>query len=836
MEPIVVSPATIRRTIFGFATLLLVAGASAIFMRAQSAAAPATGAPGALADGSTLLANGWRVAPAGRHVKVGTLPLNIVVSPDGRYAVVSNNGVTRPSFSVIDIASWTIKSSTLTDAAWLGLVFSPDGTRLYSSGAALNTVQEYAFVDGVITRARTFALPPATGESFAGGLAISRDGRTLYATRLFAMTLSSIDVATGTVTRTVQLPAEPYTALASPDGRYVYVSLWGGATVQIYTADSLLLVTDLPTGDHPNSMALSNDGQRLFVACGNSASVWVFDTFSYWAMEQISTSLYPEAPATSTPNSVSVSPDGRTLVVANADTNSVAVVDVSNPARSFVDGFIPTGWYPTGATFTRDGRQILVLAGKGLTPAANPLTGGMETRLLGVASTIPTPDRTTLLEHTRKVLSVTPYTDSLRLTPIGVPIGSPIPRAVGGASPIKHVFYVIRENRTYDQVLGDLTAGNGDPRLALFGRDVTPNAHALAQSFVLFDNFYVDADVSYNGHSYSTAAYATDFVEKIWQTSIAGRGGLYLGEGGWFMRNPFGNIAAPSLGYIWDYATRAGVSVRSYGEFVVHTSRSAAGDVVAAESVPGLRGLVAPSYAGWDLDIPDVRRADNWLAEFRQYETNGNLPQLSIIRLPNDHTAGTRAGSPTPRAMVADNDLALGRVVEAISNSVYWRDSAIFILEDDAQSGPDHVDSHRSILLAAGPFVKRGYADHTFYTTSGVLRTIELILGLPPMSQYDAAATSMYNAFTGTPNVAPFRHVDPTVSLTERNLPSSYGSPQSLAMDFSMEDRAPEALLNEILWRSIRGARSQVPPPRRSLFVTPASRSAGDDDDEREKR
>jgi phosphoesterase family protein len=318
----------------------------------------------------------------------------------------------------------------------------------------------------------------------------------------------------------------------------------------------------------------------------------------------------------------------------------------------------------------------------------------------------------------------------------------------------------------------------------------------------------------------------------MWQTTMMGRGGLYLAEGGGFMRNPFGNISAPSQGYIWDYARRANVDVRSYGEFVVHTSRSASGDVVAAEAVPGLHGRVAPSYAGWDLDITDAKRYDSWLAEFRQFEANRNLPQLSIIRLPNDHTAGTRAGAPTPRAMLADNDLALGRMIETISNSVYWADSAVFIVEDDAQSGPDHVDSHRSILLAAGPFLKRGSVDHTFYTTSGVLRTIELILGLPPMSQYDAAATSMYNAFTGAPNTGRYTHLDPAVPLTERNSPSSFGSGLSAAMDFSVEDRAPEALLNEILWKSIRGATARMPPPRRSLFVSPASRLADADDDE----
>jgi len=834
MVQIVVPPATIRRSIPGLLALLLIAG-TAIFMRAQTVAPPASGVPGALADGSTLLANGWRVSPAGRHVAVGALPLNLVISPDGRYAVVTNDGVNRPSLTVIDIASWMVKSTTQIDAAWLGLVFSPDGTHLYSAGAAQNNVQEYTFADGVITRARTFALPPVAGESFAGGLTISQDGRTLFVTRLFAMTLSAIDVASGAVTKTAQLSSEPYTVVASADGRYVYVSLWGGAAVDVFFADSLLLVTEMYTAEHPNAMALSADGRRLFVACGNSASVWVFDTFSLGAIEQISTSLYPDAPLTSTPNSVSLSPDGRTLLVANADVNAAVVIDVGNSGRSFVDGFIPTGWYPTGAVFTRDGRNIIILDGKGLRPSANPGSGGMETRLLGDASLVPTPDRTTLGDYTRKVYAMTPYSDAGRLTAVGVPIGSPIPQSVGGVSPIKHVFYVIRENRTYDQVLGDLTTGNGDSRLTLFGRDVTPNAHQIAQSFVLFDNFYVDADVSYNGHTFSTAAYSTDFVEKIWQTVAAGRGGLALGEGGGFMRNAFGNISAPALGYIWDYARRANVSVRSYGEFVQHLSRNTNGDVLAAEAVPGLRGLVAPTYAGWDLDITDAKRIDNWLVEFRQFEADGNLPALSIIRLPNDHTAGTRVGSPTPRAMVADNDLALGRLIETVSNSVYWRDSLVLVVEDDAQSGPDHVDSHRSVLLAAGPFVKRGFVDHAFYTTSGVLRTIELILGLPPMSQYDAAATSLYNAFTGTPNATAFRHVDPTVSLTEHNLPTSYGAVQSLAMDFSTEDRAPEALLNEILWRSIRGANTPMPPPRRSIFSRPSSTAAADDDDEHEQ-
>ena len=467
---------------------------------------------------------------------------------------------------------------------------------------------------------------------------MSRDGRTLYATRVFAMTLSSIDVASGQVTKTIALPAEPYTCIIAPDGRTVYVSLWGGRQVRGYSADSLTETMVFRTGEHPSAMAISADGRRLFVASANSGVVNVLDTFSGEPLEEISTTLYPNAPRTSTPNALALSPDGNKLLVAASDLNAVAVVDISNPARSFVDGFIPTAWYPTGVAFSRDGKQILILSGKGMTPAANPLTGGSERRLVGLLSMVPTPDRVTLADMNRRVMSLTPYSDTIRLRPSNIPIGSPIPQVVGGSSPFKHVIYVIRENRTYDQILGDLPEGNGDPKLAIFGKEITPNAHALAQNFVVFDNFYVDADVSFDGHAFSTAAYATDVVQKLWQTLYANRGGLYLGEGGGFLRNAFGNLSTAENGYIWDFATRAGLSVRSYGEFVDHQAKTSAGDVLAVASVPGLRGLVAPTFAGFDLDISDNKRIDNWQSEFSDYVKNGNLPQLSVVHLPNDHT------------------------------------------------------------------------------------------------------------------------------------------------------------------------------------------------------
>jgi len=773
-----------------------------------------------MGDGTTMLPNGWRIQPAGKHVRVGDMPLNLVQTPDSKYLVVTSNGLARPSFSIIDIASWAVKSTMQLDNAWYGLVWHPDGARLYSAGAGQNNVQEFNYANGAITRARTFALPAVTGQSFAGGLAVTPDGTTLYVTRVFAQTVSAIDLTSGQVTKTIALPAEPYTNVVSADGKMLYVSLWGGAKVQAYMLPSMILIEEFNTGEHPNAMVLSRDGKRLFVACGNSASVWVFDTFSGEAIEQISMSLTPAAPTTATPNSLALSPDGQTLLVSTADNNAIAVVDVSNGSRSFVNGFVPTGWYPTGAIFSYDSKQIFMLSAKGLISAAKPTDDDGSVRLQGAVSMLPVPDRVTLADYTRRVLAVTPYNDAIKMNPT-VPVGSPIPRQVGRSSPIKHVFYIIRENRTYDSILGDMKQGNGDPTLNLFGAAITPNAHALASQFVLFDNFYVDADVSYDGHAFSTAAYATDVIQKLWQTYYANRGGMYLSEGSGFMRNAFGNLTAPQSGYIWDYAARAGVSVRSYGEFVENRSKSASGDVLAVESVPGLKNLVAPTFAGFDLTITDQKRVDTWLQEFNGFVQSGNLPQLSILHLGNDHTLGTTPGAPTPRAMIADNDLALGRVVEAISNSSYWKDSAIFIVEDDAQSGPDHVDSHRSVALVASPFAKRAFVDHSFYSTSGMLRSMELILGLPPMSTYDAAATPMFNAFQSTPDLSVYRRLTPNVALDEKNPASATGAMASQAMNFSDADLTPEEGLNEIIWHSIMGPDVPMPPPKRSVFVRP---------------
>ncbi len=792
--------------------------------------------PGPSGQGVTLLPNGWRIAPAGRHLDVGDLPLAMALHPDGQHLVVTNNGWSKPSLRVVDLERGEVIQKMPLDHAWLGLVWHPDGRRVFSSGAADNSIREVEWKGGKLVPGRTFTLAPPqqkTGPGrlenpgFVGGLALSPDGRTLYAAIVYGESVAAVDVETGRVLARATLPAEAYATLVSPDGRTVFVSVWGASRVTLFESLTLRPLGEIVVGEHPNAMAVSRDGARLFVACANTNAVWVVDLASRKAVEQVGVALGPDAPPGSTPDALALSSDGGTLLVANADNNTVAVVDVRRPGSSRPLGFIPTGWYPTGVAFDASGRNVLVLSGKGLAPAANPrgpqpvsvTADAQEIKglLNGALSVLPRPDEAALAAMTDRVYSLSAASAGGRRPLAERPEGSPIPGAGGGTSPIQHVFYVIRENRTYDQVLGDMPKGNGDPNLVLFGEEVTPNAHAIASEFLLFDNFYVDSEVSHDGHSYSTAAYATDANEKLWPTEYGGRGGLYLAEGGYRMRNAYGNLTAPARGYLWDFAARAGVSVRSYGEFATWDARR--GPVRA--SVPGLEGKVHPSFAPFDLEVPDNERVDAWLEEFRRFEKEGGLPRLNIFHLGGDHTEGTKPGALTPRAMVAENDVALGRLIEAVSRSRFWPESAIFILEDDAQNGPDHVDAHRSVLLVASPWARRGAVDSTLYTTSGVLRTIEILLGLPPMSQYDAAATPLFAAFGTKPDPTPYSVRPARVDIRETNREDAPGAEASLRMNLAKPDLAPEIELNEILWKSVRGRDAVMPPPIRAAFVRP---------------
>jgi hypothetical protein len=381
------------------------------------------------------------------------------------------------------------------------------------------------------------------------------------------------------------------------------------------------------------------------------------------------------------------------------------------------------------------------------------------------------------------------------------------------------VIFIVKENRTYDQVLGDLARGNGDPALCLFPDSVTPNHHALAEEFVLLDNFYVESEVSADGHEWTFAAYASDFVEKTWP--------LGYGHSKKFPYPAEGNfpIATPAGGYLWDRAAEAGLTYRSYGEFTEDGPTPAE---PAVASVPGLVGHIDPWYRGFDMNYPDAKRADRFIAELRRFEKEGAMPRLQIVRLPNDHTSGASPGKPTPIAYLGDNELALGRVIEAISHSKFWPKTAVFIVEDDAQNGPDHVDAHRTIAFAISPYVKRHSVDSTLYSTSSMLRTMELILGMKPMSQFDAAAMPMFAAFQAKPNLAPYTARPVTVDLTQKNGATAWGAEEAKTMNLAKEDAVDDLLLNEMIWRSVRG--EPMPAPRRAAFVF--TRGDGDDDDD----
>ena len=550
----------------------------------------------------------------------------------------------------------------------------------------------------------------------------------------------------------------------------------------------------------------------------------------------ISSALYPNAPNGSTPNSLALSADGKVLLVANADNNNVAVIDVQERGGSQSLGYVPVGWYPTSVRFHPSDGRLLVANGKGLMPKANrqgpnPLNdpprnvreyiGGL---FRGSLSLVAPPSSVAMAQYTRAAYQCSPLRGDRQ--PVAKPRDpkNPIPAQVGDPGPIEHCIYIVKENRTYDQVFGDIAEGNGDASLCIFPERVTPNHHALAREFVLLDNFYVESEVSADGHEWSMAAYATDFVEKTWPLLYRGGKGklTYPSEGAF-------TIARPAGGYIWDRCNEAGVSYRSYGEFINNGARPG---LPGTARVKSLEGHFDPLFRGYDLDYPDAKRADRFIAELARFEREGKLPQFIVLRLPNDHTYGTRAGKPTPTAMVADNDLALGRVVEAVSRSKFWKSTAIFVVQDDAQNGSDHVDAHRTVALAISPFTKRRSVDSTMYSTSSMLRTMELILGLQPMSQFDAAARPMYASFQAEPNLAPYKHREANVDISAVNPATAWGAEISQRLDFSKEDIADDLLLNEVVWRSVRGADSPMPAPVRAAFVFAHLDDEEDEDDD----
>ncbi len=790
--------------------------------------------PGVEPDGGIRLHNQWSVRPAGKQLELGDFPVNLALHPGGRFLAALHCGWGEHEIIIVglDEKKPRIVSRVTLEQAFYGLTFSPDGRHLYASGGEFDLVHEFAFADGYLGKPRR--LPVSKEKFIPGGMTIAKDGKTLYVAGTWGHGVAVVpvdeepDKTRKKETRIIYLPKEsfPYTCLLDPAGQRLLVSLWSKAGVAVVDLETGELSKTLPTESHPTEMVISPDGKTLFVACSNSTRVSVVRLADGQGLETIHCALYPNAPAGNTPSSLCLTPDGQLLLVANADNNNIAVFNVAEPGKSKPLGFIPVGIYPTSVRFNPADQRIYVANGRGSTPKANPhgpnplLPKGQQTVREYIAGLyrgslttldMPTEERIVAYSKTAYLCSPLRQDEGVIEKPAA---DNPIPSKVGGSSPIKYCIYVIRENRTYDQVLGDVKTGNGDPELCLFPEKITPNAHRLARQFVLLDNFYCDGEVSAEGHEWSMGAYCTDFVKKTWPLSYRGsptkKLSIYPAEGA------FDEIARPAGGYLWDRCADAKVSFRSYGEWISNGKTS---KEPGKARVKALEGHFDPWFRGFDMDYPDVKRAGRFLDELKRFEKEGDMPRLQIVRLPNDHTYGTSPGKPTPIAMVAENDLALGLLIEGITKSRFWPETAVFVIEDDAQNGSDHVDAHRTVALAISPYTQHGRTDSSMYSTTSMLRTMELILGLKPMSQFDAAARPMYNAFRSKPDLGRYEHAVPDADLNARSTAADWGARQSLAFDFSQEDLADDLLFNEIIWRSVK--RTPMPPPVRSAFVFP---------------
>jgi len=785
---------------------------------------------------SVKLPNGWSLSPAGTSLNLSSdLPLNMAISPSQKYIAVTDNGNGKEGIDLIDLRNKKLLSFTNLPAAWLGLQFSQDSKYLYASAGNKNMILKFRINNNKLVLMDSIVFGNAWPNKIAiTGLALDDAHSRLYAVTKENNSLYICNTKTNKIIKQIPLSAEGYTCLLNAKKSELYISLWGGEKILLYDLNKDRITDSIATESHPNDMALTKNGRFLFVSNANSNSVSVIDLPNRKVIETLSASLYPDAPAGSTSNSVCLSADDKTLYIANADNNCLAVFNVSKPGSSRSSGFIPTGWYPTCVRIT--GNTLLVSNGKGFQSMANPYGPQPDNKKIktpyqkaitsqgkqpvqyigslfkGTLSFIKIPGASELEKYSTSVYKNTPYNKNKEALAEGE-YGNPIPQKVGAPSPIKYVFYVIKENRTYDQVLGDMKEGNGDSSLCLFNENITPNLHALARDFVLLDNFYVDAEVSADGHNWSTAAYATDYVEKTWPTNYSGRGGTYDYEG-------TRKIAYPANGFIWDYCKRAGISYRNYGEFV-HDGKE--------PILPSMIGHYCAAFPDFDLTIQDVYREKIWEHDFDSLVATNGLPHFSTLRFPNDHTSGMRKGAYSPYAAAADNDLAVGRFIEHLSQSPIWKESAIFILEDDAQNGPDHVDAHRSPAYLISPYVKRNYVDHSMYSTSGLLRTMELILGLPPMSQYDAAAMPLFRSFTASPDFTQYTAKAANINLNERNTAVNKLALQSAKLNLAMEDEAPDIPFNEIIWKAIKGENSVMPSPRHSAFIKVQEKEKDDD-------
>jgi YVTN family beta-propeller protein len=751
------------------------------------------------------LPNDWRIArPPAAAAPVGTLPTGIVLSRDGARAFVLETGHRKPALRVLDARTLAIRTTISLGNAFGVPLRDAAGDGMWVANTS-TFGDQLAHVDPTAGRVdRTISLPIPF---FAAALARSPDGAHLAVAGDLANQIAIVDLASGLVAHTIDVGRHPAALAYAADGRSLYVADRAERNVDVVDVAGARVVARITVGLHP--VALLRDGNRLFVADSDDDDVAIVDLARRQTVARAVLPFAARGVVGASPNALAR--DGDRLYVTCGAANAIAVFRIANGGLVAL-GAIPTGWYPTALAIDRTTHSLLVADGKG--EGGHPDPGFHEDPVTGrnvdyIADN--------LTGDVRRI--AIPSDDELRrglaaVASLGAPFAhtapppDPIVRAGG---PIRHVIYVIKENRTYDQVLGDVANADGDPSLVMFGQAVTPNEHALVARFGIFDRFFCDAHVSADGHNWSMAAFANDYLEKMWPPQYAGRRAFYDFEDG-------ATASVPHAGYLWDDAAAHHVTLRDYGEFVTSLGEDDPDDADRRAPVSTLERTLAtrydPRFAGFDLHIRDVDRITEWKREFDAFERTNRLPQLEIVRLGRDHTAGTKAKENTPQAMVADNDRAVGLLVDTVSHSRDWASTAIFILEDDAQNGPDHVDEQRSTFYLVSPYA-RGGVQHEHYTTSSILRTMELLLGMPPMTPYDAGARPLAAAFTTTPDLRPYDALAAQTDLDATNVRTAYRATDSGRLDFAHADQVPDGVLNDILWHATRG---DTPEPRVGAF------------------
>ncbi|HWE96593.1 MAG TPA: bifunctional YncE family protein/alkaline phosphatase family protein [Tepidisphaeraceae bacterium] len=806
---------------------------------------------GPTADSATIAPNAQLIRPAGQTLTYPGRPFDLALCPGRPFLLVKD----AKDILVVDVANRRIAQTLpfIKEAGSMhGIVAVPGdagSTRVYVSGAHDSLLEATLDADAKLRWSRRIALPAPGGKEIHPkdahplGIALTRDGATAYVCLSKNNSLAVVDLQAGTVAAQIPVGVCPYSVVLGPDGTTAYVTNFGGhppaakepaadsagtkvavdrrgiplsGTVSKVDLTQRKAIGEIAVGLHPCQAILTRDGSRLFVANANSDSISVIDTAADRVVETIDVRPDSNLPFGSIPNALALSPDEKTLYCANGGNNALAVITPGNTgAPSRVEGFIPTGWFPGGVVC--DGNNVFVANVKGegsrdIDPKKNAWNSR---RYLGSVTIAPLPDGAGLKELTEQMRVDSRVPQALlameRARPDRPPL--PIPQRAGEPGVFRHVVYVLKENRTYDQMLGDIPAGNGDPRLCIYGNTISPNHHALAAQFALLDNYYCNGVVSADGHQWATQGMVTDYQEK---------------DFGDFTRSyDFGTDALcyAACDFLWDTALLHGLTFRNYGEFDfpkladdsqtwfdVNRQWKKTGTVNFTQSIDlaPLKPYTATDYPGWLLRIPDGYRIERFLKEFKAYEKAGDLPNLLIVYLPQDHTAGTGATVPSPQAFVADNDLALGRLVEAISHSRFWKDTCIFVNEDDPQDGFDHVDGHRSICLVASAYTKRGAVVSRFYNQTSVLHTMCRMLGLPPMNQMVALAPTMEDCFNLAPDPRPYDCMPANIALDEPNKSPAKSadagiSPEAAAkMDFSRPDLNDDDLFNRLLWSAAR--------------------------------